>query len=237
MMGTTLMTAGEGLFVGWYDTDPTFQPELDCWHSQEHMPERVDLPGFLTGQRYTALDKNSRYCVLYRAVDVQTFVSGPYLNVLNNPTDWTRRMMRGIRNLNRSLCSAVRDSGAGFGRTLHTIQFSPDSNSEAKLISWLDEAVTSQVLAERGAVRLSLAIADRAISQTKTAEQDLREGHDTVSDWILLFESYLDAPGDTVWTEGLLSSESLESHGGRNPVGQTFALSHLLVSRREKSSS
>ena len=42
------MSEGHGLFVGWYDTDPSYQPELDLWHSKEHMPERAELPGFLT---------------------------------------------------------------------------------------------------------------------------------------------------------------------------------------------
>jgi hypothetical protein len=221
------MTTGQGLFVAWYDTDPLFQPELDRWHSKEHMLERVVLPGFRTGQRYTSLDEQWRYCVLYRADDVRTFVSEPYLQVLNNPTEWTRKMMPGIRNLNRSLCSIIRDAGAGFGNVLHTIQFSPSPTAQSDFLNWIDDAAIPAVLAEPGAVRLTLAVADRAISQTKTKEQTLRAQPDVVSDWVLLVESYAESTINQAWR---FLSGSMEEHGGYSPVGQTFQLSHLLVS-------
>jgi hypothetical protein len=67
------MTRGSGLFVGWYDADPSLQPELDRWHSEEHMRERTGLPGFLSAQRYLSVDRPNRYCVLYRTEDVRTF--------------------------------------------------------------------------------------------------------------------------------------------------------------------
>jgi hypothetical protein len=221
------MTTGQGLFVAWYDTDPSFQPELDRWHSKEHMLERVVLPGFRTGQRYTSLDEQWRYCVLYRADDVRTFVSKPYLQVLNNPTEWTRKMMPGIRNLNRSLCSIILDAGVGFGNILHTIQFSPSTTAVSDFLNWIDDAAIPEVLAEPGAVRLTLAIADRAVSQTKTKEQTLRAQPDMVSDWVLLVEGYAES---AVNRAGRLLSGSMEEHGGHSSIGQTFRLNHLLVS-------
>jgi hypothetical protein len=191
------------------------------------MLERVVLPGFRTGQRYTSLDEQWRYCVLYRADDVRTFVSEPYLQVLNNPTEWTRKMMPGIRNLNRSLCSIIRDAGAGFGNVLHTIQFSPSPTAESDFLNWIDDAAIPAVLAEAGAIRLTLAIADRALSQTKTKEQTLRAQPDMVSDWVLLVESYAESTINQAWR---FLSGSMEEHGGHSRVRQTFQLSHLLVS-------
>lgn len=220
------MTTARGLFVAWYDSDPSFQPELDQWHSREHMSERVALPGFRTGQRYNSLDRQWRYCVLYRADEVRTFISAPYLQVLNNPTEWTRRMMPGIRNLNRSLCTIIRDAGAGFGSILCTIQFAPPS-AGSEFVGWVDETAIPAVLAEPGAVRLTLAVADKAISQTRTEEQALRTQPDMVSDWILLVESYAASAIDSVWH---LLSGSIEAHGGGRPARETFQLSHLLAS-------
>jgi hypothetical protein len=225
--GVSSMTTGEGLFVAWYDTDPAFQPELDRWHSKEHMPERVRLPGFLTGQRYRGLDEQRHYCVLYRTDDVRTFVSEPYLQVLNNPTEWTRRMMPGFRNLNRSLCSVVREAGSGFGNILHTIQFSPAPTRESGVLNWIDDVAIPTVLAEPGAVRLALAISNKAITRTKTNEQALRAQPDAISDWILLIESYTEPSTNQAWRS---LTESIEEHGGHSPVGRTFQLSHLLVS-------
>ena len=125
------------------------------------MPERVALPGFYTGQRYRSRSERWGYCVLYRAADVQTFVSAAYLDVLNNPTDWTRAMMPGIRNLNRTLCSVVRDTDGGFGSILHIVQLSPAPEPEETL-RWLDEIAIPAAMAEPGIVRVTLAVADLA---------------------------------------------------------------------------
>lgn len=220
------MGAAKGIFVAWYDTDPAFQPELDQWHSKEHMPERVALPGFRTGQRYRDVDDPWRYCVLYRADDIQTFASQPYLRVLNHPTDWTSKMMAGLRNLNRSLCSIVRDAGGGFGRILHTIQFAPSPTDKSVFVGWLDHTVVPAIMAEPWSVRLTLAVADKAISQTKTIENTLRAQPDAVSDWILLVECHVPPAQTSAWQ---LLAESMEEHGGRHPVRRTFQLAHLLV--------
>jgi hypothetical protein len=222
------MATGQGLLVAWYDADPAFQPELDQWHAKEHMPERVNLPGFLTGQRYADWDKEGSYCVLYRTVDVRTFVSERYLQVLNNPTEWTRRIMPGVRNLNRSLCSISREVGEGFGNILHTFQLSPPPNAEAEFLKWIDEFAIPAVFSDPHSVRLTLAASDKEISRTKTNEQALRSQPDAVSDWIMLIETYgtraaVTAPWETF-------SASLSRLGINNPIGRTFHLSHLLVS-------
>ncbi len=174
------MTKGNGIFVAWYDADPAYQPGLDQWHSVEHMPERVGLSGFLTGQRYVSVADPAHYCVIYRVDAVETLVSAPYLQVLNNPTALTRRMMPGIRNLNRSLCSVVRDVGDGFGRALLTLQFSPEQEASA-LESWLINDAFGAMADEPGIVRLTLAVADKAISGVGSGEKMLRAQPDAVS--------------------------------------------------------
>jgi hypothetical protein len=223
------MMGGLGLFVGWYDTDPAFQPELDRWHSEEHMPERIALPGFRTGQRYKSGSEDWQYCVIYRTADIQTFISESYLNILNKPTQWTRAMMPGVRNLNRSLCSVVRDTGGGFGGLLYTVRFSPARESDNTL-QWIDEIVIPGALAEPGIVRVTLAVADATISRTRTNEQVLRSQPDAVSDWVLLIEGYDDAARVRL-ESGIVSPHSVgEQGGGSQAVCRTFQISHLLIS-------
>ena len=224
------MSEGQGLFVGWYDTDPSYQPELDLWHSKEHMPERARLPGFLTAQRYKSLCDSNRYCVLYRADSVEAFVSRPYLDVLNSPTEWTRKMMPGVLNLNRTLCQVVQRGGEGFGGVLVTVKCSPAPEARIAFSEWLSEEAFPASLAEFGIVRLELAIADQEASRLKTREQELRQKPDEIADWVLLVEAYSEGASEAFGDPGPLSRSEIEAHGAKVSDLDSFRLVHLISS-------
>jgi hypothetical protein len=46
--------AGEGAICIWNDILPEHRAEFYAWHNEEHMPERVGIPGFRRGRRYIA---------------------------------------------------------------------------------------------------------------------------------------------------------------------------------------
>ena len=58
--------------------------EHDDWHTHEHLPERLSIPGFRRGTRWVALRGRPRYLVLYEVAELDTLVSGAYLERLNN---------------------------------------------------------------------------------------------------------------------------------------------------------
>ena len=43
--------AGTAFLALWNDFDPARDEEYNCWHTFEHVPERVGIEGILTGQR------------------------------------------------------------------------------------------------------------------------------------------------------------------------------------------
>ena len=88
----------------WWDVAPDVRSEWEEWHSHEHMPERLAIPGFLRGTRYIAVSGEPRYFVLYEADRLETLTGGPYVERLNNPTPWSRKMMPHHRNMVRALC-------------------------------------------------------------------------------------------------------------------------------------
>jgi hypothetical protein len=115
---------GEAAVAMWWDVAPEVRPEWEEWHTYEHMPERLSIPGFLRGTRWTALDGAPFYFVLYEAADLATITSGAYLERLNNPTPWSRSMMPHHRNMVRSVCQVHAAYGAGVGQAMATIRFS-----------------------------------------------------------------------------------------------------------------
>ena len=81
--------------------------EHDDWHTHEHLPERLSIPGFLRGSRWIALQGTPRYAVLYEVEGLATLGSAAYLERLNDPSPWTTRVMPGYRGMSRGFCAVT----------------------------------------------------------------------------------------------------------------------------------
>src|SRR5438093_8132398 len=97
--------AGRGIVAIWHDIVLEAQPEFYEWHNREHMPERMDIPGFRRGRRYIAVQGNPQFFCFYEGDDLGVVAGREYLQRLNNPSEWTRRMMPHFRNMSRSVCN------------------------------------------------------------------------------------------------------------------------------------
>ena len=54
-------------FLGiWHNLKPGFEREFDRWHTVEHMPERVGVPGFRVARRYMNWKLASHVCFTSR---------------------------------------------------------------------------------------------------------------------------------------------------------------------------
>lgn len=225
------MSDGQALLLGWYDTNPAYQPELDLWHSREHLPERAALPGFLTVERFRSLRDLGRYFLLFRVTNIEVFASDPYLRVLNNPTEWTRKMMPGVLNMNRTLCTVAGRAGGGFGSILHTIKCSPERSVRATFATWLRDEAFPAALASVGVVRVELAIANPEASRLKTRDQGLRGKPDEVADWVILVEAYSESGLEALGDSAPLSCREIEVRGATVTGRESFRLAHLISSR------
>jgi hypothetical protein len=180
---------GLGALIAWHDVEPGHHGKYLHWHSHEHMPERLAIPGFLRGRRYSVVGPGPQFLIIYEVTDLEVFATPAYLERLNNPTDWTRRIMPSLWSMNRSLCRVEASDGVGVGRFMLTIQFSPAPGQEAALQATLTEEIQALVKGE-GLCAAHLLMADRDKSGTPTRERSLRTGPDTIADWVLLIEGY-----------------------------------------------
>jgi hypothetical protein len=94
---------GKGAMLLSFDVAPEAIVEHDDWHTHEHMPERLSIPGFLRGSRWIAERGQPRYFVVYEVEEVGVLASTAYLEQLNNPTPWTAKMMVHYRGMTRGL--------------------------------------------------------------------------------------------------------------------------------------
>ncbi|WP_052391878.1 DUF4286 family protein [Paraburkholderia bannensis] len=98
----------------WNDVDADVEAEYDRWHTVEHVPERVGIPGFLAGRRYRSdAAEQPRYFTLYEVKDAAVFESAAYRDVIEHPTPWSATMRPRLRNVVRATCETVQSmSGA-----------------------------------------------------------------------------------------------------------------------------
>ena len=180
---------GTGILAIWHDIEPTGHDDFLEWHTREHMPERVSVPGFLRGCRYVALQGSPQYFNFYQTETPDTLVSAAYLERLDNPTPWTQRAVPHFRNLNRSAGRVLGSTGIGEGGVIATLRLSPTEGARESLRTWfLDEAL-SQVHQQPGIVAVHLWSAERAASLVETSESRARVDAAEVADWTMAIEA------------------------------------------------
>src|SRR5258706_12951787 len=107
-------------------------PEHDEWHTHEHLPERLSIPGFVRGTRWVALLGQPRYFVIYEVEQLATLASDAYLERLNNPSPWTSKMMPHYRGMTRGFCSVAGSFGLGMGHAGLFIRVKPATGSSLR---------------------------------------------------------------------------------------------------------
>lgn len=210
---------GSAAMVLSFDIDPATVDEHDDWHTREHLPERLAIPGFLRGSRWAALDASPRYLVLYEVADIDVLGSAAYLQRLNNPTPWTQKMMQSYRGMRRGFCRVAASCGAGLGGNALLLRFTPAPQRESALHDWLVGAVLPRLGALAGIASAHLLHA--AGTPAMTAEQQIR-GRDKDFNWVLLATGHrLPSP---------LSPEQFMEHGALEPPqSTTYRLECLLT--------
>ena len=96
------MTAkkGMGLLMVYTDVGPEHEDEFNRWYNEEHIPERLSIPGVLGAARYTALQGGPKYLACYELAEPEAWHSEAWQYWLNNPTEWSRRMSPGVVGIN-----------------------------------------------------------------------------------------------------------------------------------------
>jgi hypothetical protein len=102
MEGMQMADQGRGLLAVWTDIAAPIEDDFNRWYDEEHLAERLGVPGFLNARRYRALQGTPKYFALYDTVDAQVLQSEPYLRVSNNSTPWTQRVRPHFQNFVRN---------------------------------------------------------------------------------------------------------------------------------------
>jgi len=82
---------GTGLLMVWADVPADKEKDFNRWYNDEHLAERLAIPGFLSGARYEAVKGSPKHLAIYELESPAVLESAAYKRVQANPTELTKR--------------------------------------------------------------------------------------------------------------------------------------------------
>ena len=145
---------------------PENEAEFNRWYDREHMRERVEVPGFLSAQRYrSAGDSPWRYLALYETESLATFKSPVYQQALAHQSNWSKAILGLFRDPQRAVTERSCRHGYGIGGVVSVTRLRPAAGQA----NALREAVCAEILPtlarQDGVIQASLLEADAALSR------------------------------------------------------------------------
>ena len=216
---------GSAFLALWNDVDPARDAEYNDWHTQEHVPERVGIPGFLSGRRYVAAERSvDRYFTLYEVDALCAFAGPGYADVVARPTAWTLAMRASFRNFQRHPCATVYSSGTGIGGSVATFRFAAD-DAAAALDAGAAKALLAPFFETQGitSIHLGRAVPDAAFPLKNAAADVAAAG----PGFVLLVEGVMRAGLDRASPRIVAAIEGRAAPGHR-VVAATFDLAYVI---------
>lgn len=100
-----------GCLLSQMDSPPGREAEFHEWYDEEHIPDRLVIPGFGAAMRYEAVDGSPQWLVIYELDDLAAFDRPEYVRLKTEPSDRTRDMLNSVSGFTRYTCELVADAG------------------------------------------------------------------------------------------------------------------------------
>lgn len=135
--------------------EPARRGEYEAWHTFEHVPERLTMPGFLSGRRYVrGHGIGTQYLTLYDLDGPDALDTPEYQHLLVSPTPMSQQMRPVMGAFRRFAYREIGRAGHGCGRHLGLLRWAGESETSALLAGLVGQAGIV-------ALRLGLAVATR----------------------------------------------------------------------------
>jgi hypothetical protein len=87
--------ANRGLLLTMTEPPPAMEEEFNAWYDDEHMAERLAIPGFRSARRWVAdlMAGEGKYLATYELDSPGVLTSQEYLSCFEKPTPWSKRCL------------------------------------------------------------------------------------------------------------------------------------------------
>ena len=180
-----------GMVVIWNDIKEGMRDEFVQWHSIEHLPERVSIPGFISGQRWYGEHASPQYLTTYVTQNTEVLTSDAYIQRLNDPTPWTLKTVAAFRHTCRAAGEVMWEYGSkkGYGGHILAIRIT-ELEDLTILTEYLNSLANSPEQCFAELLRARLVLTTPIASQLPTAERAVRTGDQNEPHMVLLLESF-----------------------------------------------
>jgi hypothetical protein len=215
---------GDAALAMWWDMAPEIKSEFEDWHSHEHFPERLGVPGFRRASRWTSAEGGEGIFVMYELTSYAILSSTAYVSHLNTPSPWSLRMMPHHRNMVRSQCHVLESSGGAAARHALTLRVSPLPGRADDLRAFF-RTLCAALVRRPGIVGAHL-LRHQTPPVAETTEQRIRNSADRVADWVFVALGY-EAPALASLVQADLADAALQASGAaEGALRGLYTLSH-----------
>lgn len=165
---------GDGALGVWHGIVGEHQREAEDWYNREHHAERVAISGFLRARRYVNRGAGPRYFSRYDVTNAGVLAGPAYLEALNAPSLWSRKIFPHYRNTVRGAFSVAARAGDAEGGYLTSLRFGDGaSGGDQELVRALCD-VAGRLTAEIGVLSVEVWQIDASATTPPTREKELR---------------------------------------------------------------
>jgi hypothetical protein len=214
---------GKGVLAIWNGIALGHEDEFLRWHANEHIPERLSVPGFLRARRYFAADGTPKYFNFYEVACPDVLTSDAYLERLNDPSDWTQAVVPNFTDTSRTVCRVVESAGHGAAGYVVAIRLSSPAEALSQFTSELAQSLditAAHLLGEANGPAGS------------TAESKMRGQPDATFASILLIEG-IDQGALTAAAANMVSDAEIRQKTGRTPTHRGLYQLDFIMDRND----
>ncbi len=202
----------QGLMAFWLQMDRDYLQRFREWHNCEHAAERVSIPGFVSGQRYAALERDDAFLIFYETETTAVLESEAYQGALNRPTDWTRESLAHFRQPARMIYSLADSEGQAPkvpAPYVASLRFNlPEGTPGALRAALIETPADADLVA-----RVRLYAMDEAISGIVSSERKIYGSGPSKQQYLLLYEvlrPFAELPADALPDPAALAAAGLQ---------------------------
>lgn len=179
-----------GLLLVMHDIPTELNQEMNDWYHQEHIAERLAVPGINSARRYQAIDSQPAYMIVYKCDSVASLLSDDYRQILDAPTEKTRKILPRMENVIRAVCAETWSTGDHVGATAVVVQCKALEGRKEDARHFIRQTLAPRLRETGDMISMSLWESDFEATTETNSETTGRTAPDHYADWVLLVEGY-----------------------------------------------
>lgn len=138
----------KGMLFSQMEPPPELEDEFNEWYDEEHIPQRLALPGFGRALRYRETEGERRYLAVYEIDDMAVLSTPEYQRLKQEPGERTARMLASVSGFTRYLCDHVSTEGVESTphRYLSVVAFAVPEAEHAVVDDWYETEHSEMLL-------------------------------------------------------------------------------------------